>query len=272
MLKRGNSEKMRKFASEKTMAATAKCFLLHDSQLGDVRFVPNMRATRFTFRVKEGQLVCSCPYGIEKAQVVRAFEELRPRLIKMMERDLRRKPSREIKPGFRIDTEDFVFSLQESRVSRLLLRQRRGELVCHYPSGQDFAPQYVQDWLVEGIENSLREHAKVLFTPRLRAFAQERGLTYNKMYIHKTRGRWGSCSSQRNINLSLYLMLLPRHLQDFVMQHELTHLLEMNHGPRFHALLDDAVHGLRKAYEKELKKYDTDIFFFGHIEERKEEV
>ena len=80
------------------------------------------------------------------------------------------------------------------------------------------------------------------------------------MSIHKTRGRWGSCSSRGNINLSLYLLLLPHHLQDLVMHHELTHLVEMNHSPRFHALLDEAVGGREAEYEAELKRFDTNIF------------
>lgn len=238
-------------------------FIIQDRELGEVLLRPNPRAGRFTFRVKEGQLVCSCPLGASRQETLKALEQLRPRLLSMLERARKRSATRLIEPGFRIESEAFSFRMEESRVSRLTMRQRRGELVCHYPAGQDFSPEHVQQWLVLMIEESLREHARVLLAPRLRAMAEARGLSYKALSIHKTKGRWGSCSSKGNINLSLYLMLLPRHLQDYVMQHELTHLVEMNHGPRFHALLDEALGGSSARCERELKRYDTDVFSLG---------
>ena len=237
--------------------------IIQDRELGEVLLRPNARATRFTFRVKEGQLVCSCPPGASRQEVLGALEQLKPRLLRMLERAQERTATRLIEPGFRIEAEAFSFRMEESRVSRLTMRQRKGELVCHYPAGQDFSPEHVQKWLVLMIEESLREHARVLFAPRLRAMAEARGLSYKAVSIHKTKDRWGSCSTRGNINLSLYLMLLPRHLQDYVMQHELTHLVEMNHGPRFHALLDKALGGRTAQYERELKRYDTDVFSLG---------
>ena len=239
--------------------------IIQDRELGTIHFRTNARATRFTFRVREGQLVCSCPPRFSRSDAQKAVEGLRPRLLGMLNRDQERTATRLIEPGFRIEAEAFTFRMEESRVSRLTMRQRRGQLVCHYPPGQDFSPGYVQEWLVRMIEESLRQHARVLFPPRLQAMAQARGLSYKALSIHKTKGRWGSCSSRGNINLSLYLMLLPHHLQDCVMQHELTHLVEMNHGPRFHALLDEALRGTATQCERELKRYDTDVFSLGSV-------
>jgi predicted metal-dependent hydrolase len=238
-------------------------FIIQDSELGEVLLRPDSRAIRFSFRVKEGQLVCSYPLDASRQEFFRALEHLKPRLLRMLQCAQERTPTRLIEPGFRIEAEAFTFRMEESRVSRLTMRQRQGELVCHYPAGQDFSPRHVQKWLVQMIEESLREHARVLLAPRLRAMAEARGLSYKALSIHKTKGRWGSCSSQKNINLSLYLMLLPHHLQDYVMQHELTHLVEMNHGPRFHALLDEALGGRSAQYERELQKYDIDVFSLG---------
>ena len=55
--------------------------------------------------------------------------------------------------------------------------------------------------------------------------------------------------------LSYYLMLLPAHLMDYVILHELAHTREMNHGPRFWELLDWMTEGRALALRKELRAY-----------------
>ena len=231
-----------------------------DADFGLVLVQPNTRARRFIFRVKEGQLVVTSPAMASLSEVKEAVDGMRTQIAGLMEKVQAKEARRVVTPDFRIETPDFTFHSEEARVLHMTATQRRGSLTCYYPAGTDFTDDSVQRWLVGVIEESLRQHARVLFAPRLQELARRRGLTYKSMSIHKTHGRWGSCSTRGSINLSLYLMLIPRHLQEHVMQHELTHLKEMNHGPRFHALLDAAEGGRAEANEAELKHYHTDIF------------
>lgn len=165
-----------------------------------------------------------------------------------------------INKDFRIDTECFRFHLEEAYVSTLRIRQSRGQLTAYYPENMDLARPSVQEWLLNQIEESLRRHARVMLLPRIRQMAADRSLCPSELHIHKSKTRWGSCSSRGSINLSLYLMLVPRHLQDYVMQHELTHLVEMNHGPRFWQILDEVTGGRSRQLRKELRNYTTSIF------------
>ena len=100
----------------------------------------------------------------------------------------------------------------------------------------------------------LRAQAKASLPPRLKELADEHGFTYNRVTIKNNISNWGSCSVRGNINLNLRLVILPQPLQDYVMLHELCHLKEMNHGPKFHALLESLCPNHR-TLEKELRQY-----------------
>lgn len=65
---------------------------------------------------------------------------------------------------------------------------------------------------------------------------------------------WGSCSSKRNLNLSTRLLFAPAEVQDYVIIHELAHLIEMNHSPRFWALVARAMPDFEEK-ERWLKKH-----------------
>lgn len=100
----------------------------------------------------------------------------------------------------------------------------------------------------------LRARAKAELPPRLKELADANGFTFNRVTIKNNISNWGSCSSKGNINLNLRLVTLPSELSDYVMLHELCHLRELNHGPRFHALLE-AVCPHHRDLERQLKQY-----------------
>ena len=75
----------------------------------------------------------------------------------------------------------------------------------------------------------------------------------NRVAIRNQRTCWGSCSENKNLNFSYKLLFLPRHLADYVVVHELCHLQELNHSPRFWALVGET-HPDYKSLRKELGK------------------
>ncbi len=104
-------------------------------------------------------------------------------------------------------------------------------------------------------QEELRTKAKWFLPHRVAELSQATGLKYNRLTIRSTTTKWGSCSSLRNISLSLYLMALPPHLIDFVIIHELCHTVHFNHSVAFHALVNKFVGGAEKELNKELKSY-----------------
>mgnify|MGYP004449044313 CR=1 FL=1 len=82
--------------------------------------------------------------------------------------------------------------------------------------------------------------------PRLEAFAKVMGVSYGRVKIRNQKTRWGSCSVKGNLNFNCLLMLMPREIQDYVLVHELAHLREMNHSPRFWAIVEGVLPDYRE--------------------------
>lgn len=82
-------------------------------------------------------------------------------------------------------------------------------------------------------EKNLRKQARVTITSRVQYYAGLLGVTYNRIAIRDTKSRWGSCSSLGNLNFSWRLILAPDYVLDYVVIHELCHLIEMNHSKAF---------------------------------------
>lgn len=82
---------------------------------------------------------------------------------------------------------------------------------------------------------ALQHHALAHFDDRLGLFADRMGLVPPRLSLTSARTRWGSCSRQHGIRLNWRLIHLAPDLVDYVVVHELAHLREMNHSPRFWA-------------------------------------
>ena len=105
--------------------------------------------------------------------------------------------------------------------------------------------------------DTLRAGAKAALPPRLRALADRYGFTFHRVTIKHNTSNWGSCSSKGNINLNLNLMRVPRPLQDYILLHELTHLKHADHGPAFHARLENllADHFMQNKEENDFQQF-----------------
>ena len=75
--------------------------------------------------------------------------------------------------------------------------------------------------------------AKETITKRVSYFARLMGVSYRNITIREQKTRWGSCSSEKNLNFNWKLILAPPEVLDYVVVHELCHLKEMNHSKAF---------------------------------------
>lgn len=94
-----------------------------------------------------------------------------------------------------------------------------------------------RDKTVQALQKWLQQYAHQVLADRLFDWSERMNLPYKKVQIRRQQTRWGSCSSQGHINLNAKLMFLPAECIDYVIVHELCHLVHMNHSRRFWALV-----------------------------------
>lgn len=228
---------------------------LEDEELGTVMVRVNSRASRLIFHGADGGLVVTVPRLTKWGKVRQALDELRPRLRVLAARTTRHL----ITPRFRIDADYFHLAMIASDTKKFQLRTNPVSTTILYPHRTDFSDPSLQEWLKKVVTEALRDKAQTVLPPLLAGLAQRHGLTYREVRINTSTGRWGSCSTRQSINLSCRLLLLPRHLIEYVLLHELAHTREMNHGDRFWALLDSMTDGKARGLRSELRHFPTPI-------------
>lgn len=89
------------------------------------------------------------------------------------------------------------------------------------------------------IEEEIRKYLCALALERIRAALQKYGPTvgaeYGRVTIREQKTRWGSCSSKKNLNFNWKLILAPKEALEYVVIHELCHLIHFNHSEKFWA-------------------------------------
>jgi predicted metal-dependent hydrolase len=102
--------------------------------------------------------------------------------------------------------------------------------------------QFAQHFLIPAVQMSKREDAlrewyiskaKEKIIPRVKYHARQLGVNVSEVKIVDNRYRWGSCTLNNNVNISWRLIKAPMFVVDYVIIHELAHLIEANHTPGF---------------------------------------
>ncbi|HSG23397.1 MAG TPA: SprT family zinc-dependent metalloprotease, partial [Azonexus sp.] len=88
------------------------------------------------------------------------------------------------------------------------------------------------------LEKALRDKARAVFAERLAHYAPRLGVAQPPLRLSSARTRWGSCSHHGGIALNWRLIFMPLAIVDYVVAHELAHLKEMNHSPRFWSVVE----------------------------------
>ena len=115
-------------------------------------------------------------------------------------------------------------------------------------------PQQIKD----RVQGWLQGEAKRLFGERLAIYSEKLGVNYRAYALSSAATRWGSCSSDGKIRLNWRLIHFPLSIIDYVVAHELAHLREMNHSPRFWQTVESIFPEFREARQT-LKSHPPEL-------------
>lgn len=157
--------------------------------------------------------------------------------------------------------ENAFFSVKVERVSEISLKKevavcQKGSLyIIRVSEKLDMLEKIMQEKLLLLFEKIVRKEAKLYLPIRLKQLSALHNIPFHSVKINNACTRWGSCSSKNLINLTMKLMLVPADLIDYVLLHELAHVVHKNHSTKFWTFLSGLAEGILLK-KKELKKYN----------------
>lgn len=152
--------------------------------------------------------------------------------------------------------EEKELTLLPSLMPKAYYQMREKEFQVLLPHAEFLAaqnnPQDFSDFFRLAYCTFLKNRAQMYIGPRCVSLAEIKKLPLIKVSIRKQKSRWGSCSRNGHISLNQNLMVFNLETIDYVILHELAHLVHMNHSTAFWDLLSSWCPNY-KTYEKNLK-------------------
>ena len=124
----------------------------------------------------------------------------------------------------------------------------------HVPGSTECAQKRLKNWLFAEAKSDLDR--------RVAYHTGQLGVTATRVAVRDQTSRWGSCSTTALLSFSWRLILAPPHVLDYVAAHEVAHLAEMNHGPRFWGLVKRALPEFETS-KRWLQIYGLDLHRYG---------
>ena len=139
------------------------------------------------------------------------------------------------------------YSMSKKQVERFLT-EKKDWILNHLKKAEETKNDHIIT--TDEMRRKGRLLAKKKISEKVEYYANFMGVTYNRISIREQKTRWGSCSSQGNLNFNWKLILLPDEIIDYVVVHELAHRKEMNHSKNFWNIVERIIPDY-----KECRKY-----------------
>jgi predicted metal-dependent hydrolase len=189
---------------------------------------------RAVLSVDENGLTVSVPWRTSEAFIARFLQDSAKWILRKLDGWEAVRPAERLwRAGESIDYLGRGLQLQLRSGPYLLVTLRDGDQleVCLNDPAE---PESVRDAVVQWY----RRHALTHFRSRVMHYSAPLGVEPPRVFLSNARTRWGSCNVQREVRLNWRLMQAGPPVIDYVVAHELAHLKELNHSPRFWRLVE----------------------------------
>ena len=203
-------------------------YIVSYQEIGKVRYVTNKQARNISIRInQQGEIRVTIPRNVNHRKAEAFLISKKTWIIRKLS---------EINPG-----EDSGRLLQEGDVLNV-----RGKLI-------PIVLQKNETSIEDAIWRVLLVEGRSYLPERVKELAVKFGFQVTGVKVRKMKTRWGSCTSKNSINLNSWLMMLPDHLVDYVILHELVHTVHRDHSKKFWDALDKLTQGTSKSLRKETR-------------------
>lgn len=212
---------------------------INHPDLGLVQLRTRSNVSRQIIKVTQNLVIITVPPGFED-RVFPLSQDTIEKILQLRGKVVARGGDGRFKLDETINTLTFSVKIGYQTNPRLRIYSAQladGILQISMPQSVDINDDIAQKSLKRILLKFLRQEAERVLPEKMEYWSAQCQLPYRTLKIDTAKSRWGCCSTSKDIKLSYYLLLLPERLIDYVIVHELCHTREMNHGPRFKALL-----------------------------------
>lgn len=196
------------------------------------------RKTVGIYITKDGAVEIRAPYGVPKAEIDRIVREKEAWIASHQSTMLERNQMRDtycLQPGGSLLFRGRDYSVERSQTSRVF-----------FDGEQFLIPDVPMEALRPALAELYRQAARKLLPAVAEHYAPLVGKKPAQVRITSAKTRWGSCSAKGCLNFSWRLLFARQDVIDYVVVHELAHLVEFNHSPRFWALVESILPDYRE--------------------------
>lgn len=228
--------------------------IITDEEFGIITLRRSVRASSVRIRVApDGRLRASLPMYAPVFLVKRLIQSSRQQLRAL----LVEQQTASYESGMQVGKSHTLIT-RSVRSTKVTAKRHGQQIIVDLPEDQQLSHPDVNRVVRDAVIEALRIEAKSYLTKRLAFLAQKYNFAYQKVRYSHASGRWGSCSSNGTISLNIALMKLPFELIDYVLIHELSHTMQMNHSEKFWQLVERGDPAYRQ-HRRELKKHSPSI-------------
>ena len=194
----------------------------------DILLRENRRTLSITIG-KNCEVIVKAPYHLSETEINKILEKKHSWIVRHKARlNENNQQYNELSTYRKILYFNELYEVQESSIKNATFQNNI--LLIKYCPDIEKKKKEIKKWYLTTAYNILLD--------RLNYFASLLQLNYNTFKLTNARGKWGSCSSNKDIQLNWRLIMIESNLQDYVIVHELCHLLEMNHSSQFYRCVE----------------------------------